>query len=301
MKITITGSLGNISKPLALHLIKAGHSVTVISSNPERKEAIEALGAHAAIGNIKDEHFLINAFNGADAVYTMIPPNLQSTDFLKYATSIAEQYAHAIRKTGVKRIVNLSSIGADQDGGIGPIIGNRASESILNRIEGAAITHIRGSFFYTNFYGNIEMIRNLGILGSNYSGSSRLIMVHPEDIAVAVGEELQSNVNGIKIRYVASDDRNAQEAATQLGTAVGIPGLPWVEFPDDQLKDALLNAGFTGEMAGLFVEMGQAVRSGKLWTDYDAHHNQPTGKIKLENFAREFAAGYSGALTGAHA
>ena len=54
MKITITGSLGNISKPLALHLIKAGHSVTVISSNPDKKAAIEALGAYAAIGNIKD-------------------------------------------------------------------------------------------------------------------------------------------------------------------------------------------------------------------------------------------------------
>jgi NAD(P)H dehydrogenase (quinone) len=34
MKITVTGSLGNISKPLTEILVKAGHQVTVISSMP---------------------------------------------------------------------------------------------------------------------------------------------------------------------------------------------------------------------------------------------------------------------------
>lgn len=32
MKIAITGSLGNISKPLIIDLVKSGHSLTVISS-----------------------------------------------------------------------------------------------------------------------------------------------------------------------------------------------------------------------------------------------------------------------------
>jgi 3-hydroxyisobutyrate dehydrogenase-like beta-hydroxyacid dehydrogenase len=45
MKITVTGSLGNISKPLATQLVKAGHQVTVVSSSPDKAEAIKALGA----------------------------------------------------------------------------------------------------------------------------------------------------------------------------------------------------------------------------------------------------------------
>ena len=36
MKITLTGSLGNISKPLAEILIKNGHEVTIISSNSKK-------------------------------------------------------------------------------------------------------------------------------------------------------------------------------------------------------------------------------------------------------------------------
>ena len=38
MKIVVTGSLGHISKPLTETLVKNGHEVTVISSNPERKK-----------------------------------------------------------------------------------------------------------------------------------------------------------------------------------------------------------------------------------------------------------------------
>ncbi len=38
MKIVITGSLGNIGKPLAEKLFAHGHSVTVISSNPEKQQ-----------------------------------------------------------------------------------------------------------------------------------------------------------------------------------------------------------------------------------------------------------------------
>jgi uncharacterized protein YbjT (DUF2867 family) len=53
MKITITGSLGNISKPLTQELVEKGHSVTVISSNPEKQKEIEALGAAAAIGSLR--------------------------------------------------------------------------------------------------------------------------------------------------------------------------------------------------------------------------------------------------------
>ncbi len=49
MKITVTGSLGNISKPLAQELIAKGHDLTIISSKAEKQQEIEALGAKAAV------------------------------------------------------------------------------------------------------------------------------------------------------------------------------------------------------------------------------------------------------------
>jgi len=62
MKVTVTGSLGNISKPLTKELIQKGHSVTVISSKAERQKEIEAMGAKVAIGTMKATDFLTKTF-----------------------------------------------------------------------------------------------------------------------------------------------------------------------------------------------------------------------------------------------
>jgi uncharacterized protein YbjT (DUF2867 family) len=288
MKITITGSLGNISKPLAKQLIAAGHQVTIVSSNADKTAAIEALGAKAAIGSIADAEFLAKAFTGADAVYTMVPPNFGASNYRKYINGAAENYAQAITMAGIKRVVNLSSIGADIDGGTGPISGNHDGEIILNSLENVAIKHIRAGFFFVNLFANIDMIKNLGFLGSNYGSKTRLIMVHPEDIAAAIAEELQQPLTGKSVRYITSDERNTGEIAAVLGAAIGKPDLQWVEFTDEQSLNGMLQAGLPPEISKNFVEMGTAVRSGILWKDYDAKNTVPTGKIKLEVFAKEF-------------
>jgi anti-sigma-K factor RskA len=44
MKIVATGAWENISKPLTVKLVQKGHGVMVISSNPEKRQAIESLG-----------------------------------------------------------------------------------------------------------------------------------------------------------------------------------------------------------------------------------------------------------------
>lgn len=75
MKVIVTGSLGNISKPLTQELVQKGHTVTVISTKPEKQKDIEALDATAAIGSLEDVDFLTATFTGADGVYCMIPPN----------------------------------------------------------------------------------------------------------------------------------------------------------------------------------------------------------------------------------
>lgn len=121
MKITVTGSLGNISKPLAKQLIAAGHQITIVSSNADKIADIEALGATAAIGSIADAAFLTRAFTGADVVYTMIPPNFGANNYRQYVGDSAKNYVEAIKKAGITRVVNLSSIGAHVDGGTGQI------------------------------------------------------------------------------------------------------------------------------------------------------------------------------------
>lgn len=289
MKITLTGSLGNIGKPLATQLISAGHVVTIISSNEQKKTAIQALGGIPAIGNIQDVDFLTATFKGADVVYTMIPPDFSVSDYRAYSASLGQLYAQAIQQAGVRNVVNISSMGAHLKEGTGLTIGSYEMETALNKIPDVHIKHMRLPYIFTNLYGNISMIRHMGFIGANYDKDTRLVMVHPEDIADAVTQAIQTPFTlPHHIIYVVSDDRTMAEVATALGNAIGQPDLQWVAFTDEQALAGIMQSGIREEIARLLVEVGIAVRTGILWMPY----GKKEGTRSLQTFADEFATRY---------
>jgi uncharacterized protein YbjT (DUF2867 family) len=292
MKIILTGSLGNISKPLAINLINAGHNVTVISSNADKAAEIEALGGVPAIGSVSDVNFLTKTFTGADALYAMIPNDLSSDNFRKHISGVGIKYAEAMKASGIKKVVLLSSIGAHIDGGTGPISGIHDVEQAFNKLDGVDIRILRPAFFYYNFLHNIDLIKYAGIIGANYAGNNTLVMVHPFDIAEVAAYELQQPFTGKTIRYITSDERTLDEVAAVLGKAIGKPDLQWVEFTDEQSLQGMLDAGLPQEFSRSYTEMGAAVRDGILFDDYQQHKPE-FSKTKLKDFALEFAQAYA--------
>jgi uncharacterized protein YbjT (DUF2867 family) len=292
MKITLTGSLGNISRPLAEILIKNGHEVTIISSDSKKVNDIEALGAKAAIGSISNVAFLAGALKGADAIYTMVPPNWGVNNYRQYIAEIGRTYTEAIRTSGVKRVVNLSSIGAHLSEGTGPVAGLYDVEHTLNTLDGLAIKHLRPGFFYINFFFDIGTIRKMGIMGNNYGEKTKMVMVHPRDIAAVAAQELQGSFEGKSHQYVVSDVREISEIVRILGTAINKPELPWVQFSDGETFAGMVSAGMSEAIAGTYVEMGKAINSGILFEDFNQHKLEVLGTIKLVDFAKEFAAVY---------
>lgn len=288
MNITITGSLGNISKPLTEKLVKAGHKVKVITSNKNKVQEIEELGATPAIGSIEDIEFLSAAFTGADVIYTMTPNNFGATDQRAYMVNVGKSYAAAITQAKVKNVINLSSIGADLAEGTGPIKGLHDIETILNAIDGVNIKHLRAAFFYTNFYNDTALIKNLGFTGSNYNGNTLMVLVHPKDIASEIVRQIESGFNGKSVRYVYSDEQTSSAVAKALGIAINKPDLAWVQFTNEQLLEGMLQAGLPEAVAKNYVEMGEALGAGWLSTDFNL--NKPeASETKLDEFAREFA------------
>jgi len=290
MKFTLTGSLGNIGKPLTEILIKAGHELTVISNEPDMKAKIEALGAKAAIGSVTDIAFLTNSFTSADAIYTMMPYNFGVTNYRQYVAGIGNNYAAAIKASGVKRVVNLSSIGAHLENGTGPITGLHDVEQILNQLENVAMKHLRPAIFYINFFFDIALIKSQNIMGNNYGKEARLVMAHPGDIATVAASELQQSFTDKSYRYVVSDERRISDIVKTLGNAIGKPELPWVQFTNEQTFAGMTMAGIMPPaIANLYVELGTAIDKGILWEDYDRNKPETLGNTKLADFAKEFA------------
>lgn len=295
MKYVLTGGAGNISKPLADQLLKAGHQVTVIGRNPEHLKPLTDQGAKAAIGSVEDLAFLTEALKGADAVYTMVPPIFEVDDWKSYIGQIGKNYAAAIKAAGVKYVVNLSSVGAHMEEGAGPVSGLYRVEQALNELKDVNVKHVRPGYFFYNFYGNIGMIKGMNIFGGNSAkAEDKMVLSDPSDIAAAIAEELLNlNFTGHTVRYIASDERTPAEIAKVLGTAIGKPELPYVEFSDEDTLNGLKGAGLHEEIAKNYTEMGHALRTGKMLEDYQKNRPQEFGKVKLEDFAQQFSGVYN--------
>ncbi|AUD06598.1 SDR family oxidoreductase [Spirosoma pollinicola] len=301
MKITVTGSLGYISTPLVEKLVKKGHSVTLISSNADKQTDIEALGAMAAIGVMEDVDFLTDAFTGADTLYCMLAPYGNFADpantadaVIKRADAVVNNYGQAIRQSGVKRVVYLSSMGAAMDSGSGLIIIHRNAEKTLSKLPAdVRISFIRPAGFYKNMFACIGSIKRQGVIAASYGADDRVAWVSNLDIADAIVDELETRQVGRKVRYVVSEVLTCTEAAHILGDAIGKPDLKWVTIPDEQELEHYQAFGINESLTSEFVAMNTSIHTGRFYEDYNRHRPAP-GKVKLNEFANEFGAAYGG-------
>lgn len=287
----ITGSIGHISKPIIEGLSKAGNEVRVITSNNDRVNEIESLGAKALVGSVQDASFLKTAFRNADVVYTMIPPIWQTSNWRASQNEVAKNYVDAIKANDVKYVVNLSSVGAHVGNGVGPVDGLYDFEQLLNATDGLNVRHLRPSFFFYNFLAQIGLIKQAGIMGANWGDGEKVFLVHTNDIAAAALDELlKLNFNGNSVRYIFGDERSGKEIASVLGKAIN-KELNWIVFTDEEQKQGFLKAGLSETHAQAYTDMGKALRIGVMQNDA-RKTKPPLSPTKLEDFANEFAAAF---------
>jgi uncharacterized protein YbjT (DUF2867 family) len=295
MNYVITGSIGHVSKPIVKQLISSGHQVSVVTSNLDRVKDIEALRAKALVGSVEDAAFVTKSFANADAVYLMIPPNWTLTGgWFEYQKKVTDNYIQAIEANAVKFVTLLSSVGAQMRKGAGPVDGLGYAEEKLKSLTGTNVKVFRPSYFFYNLFSMIPLLKNMNIVGSNFGNTDeKLVLVHTSDIAEVIGNALvKLDFKGYSIQYIASDERHPDEIAEVITKAAGKPA-PWVTFTDEQSLQGMLQSQVPATIAHGYVELGAALRNGIAQADY--WKNKPElGKVKLEDFAKEFAAAYNG-------
>ena len=298
MKIVLTGSLGNINRPLIPLLVDAGHSVTVITRSPDRVPAIEALGAAAAVGRMQDVDFLTRTFTGADLVYLMeawegvgslFDP---AVDFPAGMREIGRSYREAVVRSGVTRLVHLSSVGAHTDRNVGSLSVHHDVENILRELPAPVhIKFVRPVGFFSNLYRSLGTIQGQGAIVQSYGGDRKEPWVAPGDIAASIARLMAEPFDGRSVHYVASEELSPNEVAATVGEAIGRPDLAWIALPPEILRERMRELGMNDWVADGFIAMQAAQADGSLFEDYRRH--RPTlGPTKLTDFAREFAAAY---------
>lgn len=287
----IAGATGNTGGIAAWKLLNAGEKVRVIGRDAGRLAPFVQKGAEAFTADVTDAAALARAFQGASAVYALVPPNLAATDGRAYQERVSDALASALAKAGVTHAVVLSSIGADKPERTGPVVGLHNLEEKLNAITGLHAVYLRAGYFMENLLPQVEVIRKFGIVGGPLRADLKVPMIATPDIGAAAADLLlKRDFSGKQPRELLGQrDLDYTEAASVIGKAVGRPELRYAQLPALQLKPALAQMGMSPSIADLLLEMAEALNSGymKALEPRTERNSTPTS---IETFAAgEFA------------
>ncbi|HEX4728664.1 MAG TPA: NAD(P)H-binding protein, partial [Jatrophihabitans sp.] len=137
--VLVTGASGFIGSRLCQALVEAGHRVRAMTRRPA-----DYTGAGEPVGaDVHDPASLEPALSGAGTAYYLVH-SLASPDFERLDAQAAQAFAAAAAQAGVRRIIYLGGLGAD-DGELSPHLRSRRTVESLLGSTGVPVTALRAA------------------------------------------------------------------------------------------------------------------------------------------------------------
>lgn len=291
--ITVMGASGHIGRRVAELLLDSGEKVRALGRSAEKLAPLEKKGAGVHTGDAADARFLASAFRGAEGAFTLLPPDSSSTDYRALQDRMGEAMVAAIRESGVRRVVFLSSLGAELPSGTGPIAGLHAQEERLRSVAGVDVLVLRPGYFFENFEETLGLIKHQGINGGAIAPDVAIPMIATRDIADAAAKALRERrFHGVVVQELLGPrDLTHSEATRILGSRIGRPDLQYVQFPYADFVKALVETGLSENIASLYAEMARALNDGNV-KSLEGRRPENTTTTRFEDFAVQLEEAY---------
>jgi uncharacterized protein YbjT (DUF2867 family) len=286
-KIVILGATGTVGSKISEILLNEGHQVTLIARHTDKLEKYRGLGAEIIAGDITDIETLTNAFKNADSAFILLPDNVKAENTRVYQRMVTGTLIKAIEDSGIRYVVNMSSLGSHMHEGNGIMAGTGEQEVRLNQLKEVNVLHIRSAYFMENFLRTIGLVKNKGINGTAAAGDHAIPMVATQDVAkIAAGHLAGLDFGGKSVHAVMGPrDYTYREFTTLIGKAIDQPNLPYVQVPVEQMKQTFLSNGFAEDFVDNLLEMGAAIKTGFM--NYQKREVSTTTSTTAEDFIEE--------------
>ena len=286
----ILGASGHTGSIIADSLLFEGENVRVMGRDVGRLERFVRKGAEAATADVSDAAALTKAFRGADAAYLMLPPVASREDQERQSDAIAK----AVKESGLRYAVHLSSYGAHVPEGTGPIAGLHSSEQKLNAVHGLNVLHLRAAYFMENNLAAIGMIHGMGIFAGALLPDLKLPMIATRDVGdYAAQRLLDLDFSGKQTRELLGErDLSMTEVTSVIARGIGKPDLRYEQFPYDQVQQVLTQMGIPPKTAAVYIEMYKAINAGVV-APQEPRSPENSTPTSFEKFVQDvFAAAY---------
>lgn len=258
MKIVIAAASGNIGRRTAAKITQAGVETVLLTRQPAKLSELVAQGAFVQPISSDDAQGLIEATQHADALFWLTPPKLDAPSLSDWYFQTATAGAKAVRENGIRRVVNISSLGAGAKPNLSTVSFVSTVESIFNQTD-ANVLHLRPGYFMENFLAQVDVIRDDRTVQLPYAIDHDIPWISTDDIGdVAAQYLLDDRWAGQWTRNLMGPENLTMAEVTAILSDVFDCSIDYVQVSIESMQQRL---GALGATSDVQQEMGTLFRT----------------------------------------
>ncbi|SDG21975.1 SDR family oxidoreductase [Chitinophaga filiformis] len=279
--VLITGATGTVGTQLIKMLVNRNTPFRALVRNNDQGTLMSHLPkAEVAIGDLSDAYGLQQALQGIEKAFLL-------TNSLEQSEQLQLNFVNAAHKAGVKHIVKLSQLAADEHS---PVRFLRYHAVVENRIRelGMDYTFLRANLFMQGLTAFAHYIKYEGTFYGSL-GDAAVSSVDVRDIAAVAATALTEPGHENKIYPITGPAAITHfQMAEILSDVLGI-NIKYVDLTPEQMQGALTVAGFPQWQVGGLIEdyahyaRGEAAHVFNTVKDITGQH-----AISFEQFALDY-------------
>jgi len=260
--VTIFGGAGFIGKTLVQHLAKAGYRIRVAVRRPNSALFVKPLGdlgqVQVAQANVRNKASVAAAIKDADIVVNLVSVLHESgsQSFEKLNVQGAANIAEVASYAGVKRLIHISAIGADEES-LSKYARSKArgEKTIMDHFPNATILRPSVIFgpddqFFNKFAGMAKMFRMLPVV----CGDTKMQPIYVGDVATAIENAIKDENSAGKIYEIGGPKVYTLREIMELVNQVTEQNVPLIPVP---LQLAYVQAFFLGMLPNPLLTIDQ--------------------------------------------
>jgi len=277
----VFGATGQTGSAVADALLEKNLPVRVVLRSDKAADAWRAKGADVAFADVSDTQAMTDAMRGADAVYAMCPPAYNVADMFAVARERGYAAVAAVKNSGARKVVLLSSVGSQHAAGTGNILTTHILEKIFSDLE-VPIAFLRAASFMENWSGVARVAAEQGVLPSFYTPLDRKIpMVSAADIGRAAAFAMTEDWTGKRIIELhGAADYSPNDVAAAFAHALG-RDVKAVAIPESEWQATISRFGFSPAAVNSYSEMMRGFNSGHIVFEGGSHVQTVKGQTTI--------------------
>jgi len=260
--IVVTTPTGAIGRQVLGMLLDRGAPVRVIARDPERLPPQARERVEVVEGSHSDAAVVDRAFDGAEAVFWLVPPNFRAASLDAAYLDFTRPACTAFRRRGVKRVVGVSALGRGVTVNAGIVSAALAMDDLIAR-SGVSYRALTMPSFMDNLLRQVEPIRTQGVFFAPISGDLACPTCATRDIAaVATKLLLDPSWSGRgDVPILGPENLSHDDMAEIMSEVLGKP-VRFQEIPGEAVRARLLENGASEAMAQGMLDMMVAKDAG---------------------------------------